>query len=603
MSFPVLQRQDRKRPELIQPINWKAEALKGVASGIESGIRMAATIQQLQLARQANTRAEAESAAKMALTAEETKRLSLENRSKAAEIQLEEMYNRGEIVNQTGMIAVQAEQDALGYVTGLSAIQRASNIPTGFEPSDFTQSKPSTFNQGLSDGYFQSLEAEAIKTTNTLSDTSYSPADRFAQWESISQKLSGYSKPIKNRALYGDPKSPVTSMSKILAPYAGEGSLTDEVKAMPVTVVVTESNSSDLRDVLSVAMESREQEGEATTTTEKMIQQQRAVQVPLHKVIGGLKRGFYVDDVVAAINSAENPEPFMNHLRKSLARNPDVLKQIEERTQDRFGVDAFGDTDTGSDDDTLRTLADIPEFIEEKKSGAIIRKRVEPEDFRLFDDFRSRNEGREIFERRLGLSTSSSASQTLDSRRIGAYGELDLDRLAWTSPAWHIKKDVDHAIEHVKKLASFSYEAAVNVDEAVKKNDTRKATQWTEAQRLADERIKEYEKAGLVLDDDTELDPPRKQGSFGVLHSRSWSPSEEIIPPSQLDSVDWSVLPAVRMRRIGKEPTPANVKAWLDNLAEEPDAVNRRREVLRRAVRQGLNIAEAERLVKEYNLE
>ena len=61
MSFPVLQRMERKRPELIQPINWKAEALKGLASGIESGIKIATTMQKLQLARQDAARKEAES--------------------------------------------------------------------------------------------------------------------------------------------------------------------------------------------------------------------------------------------------------------------------------------------------------------------------------------------------------------------------------------------------------------------------------------------------------------------------------------------------------------------------------------------------------------
>lgn len=594
MSFPVLQRMDRKRPELIQPINWKAEALKGLASGIESGIRMAATVQQLQLARQANTRAEAESAAKMALTAEETKRLSLDNKSKAAELQLEEMYNRGEIVNQTGMIAVQAEQDVLGYVTGLSAIQRASDIPTGFEPANFTQSKPSTFNQGLSGGYFQSLEVEAMKTTNTLSDTSYSPADRFAQWESISQKLSGYSKPIKNRALYGDPKSPVTSMSKILAPYAGEGSLTDEVKAMPMTVVVTESNSSDLRDVLSVVRESREQEGETTTTIEKMIQQQRAVQVPLHKVIGGLKRGFYIDDVAAAINSAENPEPFMNHLRKSLARNPDVLKQLEERTQGRFGVDDSGVAGAGSTDTKLKTLADMPEFEEKDIGGGVVRTRIK-KDFRFFDESRAKREGFDIFNQHFDTHTPVKGVALAPNQPTKTLKSLEL----------RAERDPDGAVEDVKKLASFSQFAAEQVDKAVYAKNSRDALRWTQAKEMAETEMSAYKDVGVTIKDETPI-PKWRSGA-----TRSWetsdndeqakpgdSQSEEIIPPSQGAGTEQPAVPIA-----GREPTPANVKVWLDNLAEEPDAVNRRREVLKRAVKQGLSIAEAERLVKEYNLE
>lgn len=356
MSFPVLQRRERKRPELIQPINWKAEALKGLASGIESGIKIATTMQKLQLARQDAARKEAESAATIALTAERTKELAAENRKRSAENKLEELYTQGEIINQTGMIAVQSERDVLDYIKGLSVIQRASGIPTGFEPVETEIVKPANFNQALSGGYLQSVENDAIKVVNEMQDPSIPAPDRFAKWDSLSQKVSGFSKILQNKAARGEPESFVTKMAQRLIPFAGDGTLTEHVRAIPVPVVITETNAKD-PDLLAFYQAKQEKEGESVGV-QQAIREQKVIQLPLHAVLGGLTRGFYVDDVAADINSAENPEPFIKYLEKRLAKKPDIMNQIKMKAG--LIEDKVQDQRVNVSDDSLK-LAEIPE--------------------------------------------------------------------------------------------------------------------------------------------------------------------------------------------------------------------------------------------------
>lgn len=80
MSFPVLQRMDRKRPEMIQPISWQAEAMKGLASGIQTGLQIAQTAQSIKLKQAENARLEMLHGVKLSAASLEIKNLELQNK-------------------------------------------------------------------------------------------------------------------------------------------------------------------------------------------------------------------------------------------------------------------------------------------------------------------------------------------------------------------------------------------------------------------------------------------------------------------------------------------------------------------------------------------
>jgi len=351
MSFPVLQRMERKRPELIQPIDWKAEALKGLASGIESGIRIANTIQQIKTQRLENGRKEQESIVNIELAKETTRKLQLDNQEKERNAAISKAYLDGVQVDQLNEIGLRTQADAAAYITGVSTIMKVSGVPTSSQAvGPIDTPAPKTFIEGLSSGYLPKLQAQAKETANLMMDRGVSVADRFAAWDDVRGKAIPFSSAIDAYVAVGDPNSPVTAMSASFKPFVSKNTVTDAVNTMPMTIVVTEKNSDYLLSEIP-----KDEDGNPLDVA-GLIASKYPVEVPLSKVIGGLGKGYFIDDVADEIKSADNPEPFIKYLEKRLAKKPEIMQELRVKA----GLDVAV---SGGDKkpETRTTIPEIPE--------------------------------------------------------------------------------------------------------------------------------------------------------------------------------------------------------------------------------------------------
>jgi len=384
MSFPVLQRMDRKRPEMIQPISWKAEAMKGLAQGLQVGMQMANTINAIQLRRAENARAEQAHALITQLVQEQVKQAKLLNQEREIDSQLKSLYLQGETNYQLQQQSISANGLLFDYTTGISRLQRWME-DTGQD----AQPVPSGINEALRSGYIQRLVLDAPSVMNSIADPGASVADKFVAYSDFKDKANPFFGPLKSAAMRLDPKHPVFTAASTLLPFENQTTLWDNTT---MTILANVNRSEDENRAIFAGLPVKDQDGKDILPQQAMAEQ-RPVQVKINSVIGGLRRGHFIEDMANEIAGASNPEPFMNYLKGTvpkthydkLAARVDALrektaevKQTIPKPQESFLL---------SDDRTaLDTVAPVErlEKVETKKVGDRTVEITTPRN--IFDD-------------------------------------------------------------------------------------------------------------------------------------------------------------------------------------------------------------------------
>jgi hypothetical protein len=305
MSFPVLQRMDRKRPEMIQPISWQAEAMKGLASGVQAGLQMAQTVNQIQLQRAANARDEATTALQNKFIGEQTTSLRIRNKKDKAEQDFQNVLF-GQSMN-SNMAYLNNVQNGLmfSYTSGLTRVEQNMNYA------------PSSIGEGLQSGYFANKVQPLATSALSNAAGPGSAADKLNGLEEVRSMMEPHGSGI-SMATKTFPDNPASKLLASLHPEVYSSAMS----SVPVTVTVNESNANQLNPFVR---ESASKEG---ISLDAFIVSKRPVNIPFGTAIGGLRSGYYVDDFARMTAESANPEKFMGLLKKN-GVNKDMLAQVQ----------------------------------------------------------------------------------------------------------------------------------------------------------------------------------------------------------------------------------------------------------------------------------
>jgi len=487
-NFPVLQRQDRKRPEMIQPISWQAEGVKGLMSGLQTGVEIGATIQKTQLLKAANKRAEALHVFKLQETRETVKNLSL-----------------------TGNMLALKEQEA-NAMFSLKAIEDDMNLQAQKRKLEELETKlMSSMYDSTSD--VSGLLMSADELNANISADVVSATGEYVDY--LTKLPEGYAGNIKSLAARGSNPG-----MKYLASATHPIALREGLMNGRVPIIVTTSNQ-DI--VTSFAMDEMDQDPnnpDASTNPPRPVNLKEVPRLRFGSVLAYAKEGIMVNDLAGlyASRDVDNKKvrKFLFFEKFSQARIDEIVGKIDELRGKK--VDVLEGNGGGDEKVVLKAL---PVSITRTEGGVDISRPISISETGI-DLFGSQalKEGTEIYSE---VDKAKAWTQRFDILQKNAIpgGILIPDKYtSWVtrkilSLVPHIEKFVSDPAQieaHTEKLQSAMEKLTKeqnDIAEQFKKNPSKELRQRSDALTVAVQFIQEdianYRSAGFTRSPTTEL--------------------------------------------------------------------------------------------------